>query len=275
MATELEKLSHLVGGSSEESTDLTDMLALSLKNELSKSGIKSTNAISTEEDRIEDNEEDHMYIPPVPTVPFADKVDAIIEALRNVHSNLMGVFDTCTINTKMGEILTDQINKIGSCLVNMGEEDIEYFDPLNYVSGLEVPDFMRSAKEVLERTKKCYRLGYVDEESSVSSDGRVITIRMDGKQGNDDFVVQGVIESDFWDGSEAIDYIYSRDGGKMSVKCFEKGKWVDANRDSEKYKISFKLIKDESSPNTLNNNMIKENDVDIEYVENEEADIAS
>jgi hypothetical protein len=197
-----------------------------------------------------------------------EKIDAIMEALKEVHVNLINIFDTYNVNTKFGEILTEQINKIGSCIVNMGDEEIDYFNPLDHVSGLEVPDFLKSATEVIERTKKCYKLGSVSDDS-ISPDGRIINIRFDGKQGGEKFVVIGKIESDFWDGSEAIDYIYSRDGGKMSVKSFEKGKWIDVNKYSNKYKISFEVINKEEEQNFRND------DIRNIVIENEEDDIDS
>jgi hypothetical protein len=37
----------------------------------------------------------------------------------------------------------------------------------------------------------------------------------------------GKIESSSWDGNEAIDYIYTKDGGKMSVKTPHGEKWIE------------------------------------------------
>jgi adenylosuccinate synthase len=52
--------------------------------------------------------------------------------------------------------------------------------------------------------------------------------------------VYGLVTSSSWNGNEAIDFIYTPGQGKMSVKVFEKGKWIDKS-ETGNYEIKWEL----------------------------------
>jgi len=98
----------------------------------------------------------------------------------------------------------------------------------------------KSAQQVVERTKNCYKRAKI-EDVSISESGQVIGIVL---QGNDENIgmayrAKGTLTAkSSWSGTEAIDYIYTPTAGKMSVKVLEGGKWVDK---SPNYKIQWEL----------------------------------
>jgi len=84
----------------------------------------------------------------------------------------------------------------------------------------------------------------------------------------------GQISARSWEGSEAIDYIYVPEtGGKMSVKTYEGGKWVDKS-DTGVYDIYYDLeeidlsvegkTKDDEKYTSSENNITVESDVEVE-----------
>jgi len=161
-------------------------------------------------------------------------MEKILVALYDTREGMVEAFETCNVNSKTAKILSGQINKLASCIRYMGG-DVEEFEPLNHVSGLTAPDFYKNAQKVIETTIQCYSLGEV-EDAKVLENGRKITIVFTGSAGNVNYKAAGTITSDEWTGNEAIDYIYTPKEGKMSVKSFENGRWINRNAD-EKYKV--------------------------------------
>lgn len=158
--------------------------------------------------------------------------DGLIDSLRDVH-----------IASPVAKSLSTHINKLGSCIKHLGGP-VEPFDPLNHVSGLKIPNLLRNAERVIETTKQCYSLGSI-EDSKISDDNNKISLVFAGRAGNTEYRARGIIMSSCWTGNEAIDYIYTPGSGKMSVKVFSSGKWIDKSSD---YKVSWELEENEIDP---------------------------
>lgn len=200
--------------------------------------------------------------------------EKILLALYDVREELIKAFEGCGINSGVGNVLTDQISRVGSCIRIAGGE-VEDFEPLNHVSGLEMPDLNKNLEQVISRTVQCYRLGEVKEAKIKSgSKGKEIHIVFEGKSNETQYKVTGYIQSEYWSGNEAIDYIYTPRGGKMSIKTFEDNKWVDKTSSGrygihyqlEESKIKTDAVSTESSKNDSankeNDNITKNNDDD-------------
>jgi len=160
-------------------------------------------------------------------------------------------FNKIGVGSSSSLVLTCSINQIGSCITKLGGV-ANNFDPLDYVSGLEDLDSDYNVKQVITTTKKCYKLGKIIE---ASNDGNEITIVFSGNSGNKKYISKGIISSKIWRGNEAIDYIYTPGEGKMSVKAYENGKWIDRSSDSQ-YNIYWEL--EESEPEGLSESAIED-----------------
>jgi hypothetical protein len=96
---------------------------------------------------------------------------------------------------------------------------------------------------VIETTLSCYKIGKI-EEQYVSDDGSTIEIVFSGKSRDIEYKAFGKVTAKSWEGSEAIDYIYTPGKGKLSVKAFEGGKWVDK---SNHYDVKWTLEEKDTS----------------------------
>jgi len=237
--TEQEQLAKLIGGSIDADPVITgDILAEGLKAQLS--GVKYSAPVKESSYREASNEQSY--------VTSEIKYDsAIVSALQDVHNNLICAFSECKLNSPMANTLTSQINKIGSCIVNMGGE-ADMFEPLNHVSGLKIPDTIKNAQEVISRTIQCYRLGEI-KDAKVNDKGNEINIVFEGEEGDTKYTAYGRIIANAWTGNEAIDYVYTPSAGRMSVKSFQGGRWMDKGA-SDGYHISWELSEDEISNNS-------------------------
>jgi hypothetical protein len=171
----------------------------------------------------------------------------------NTEKVLMGLFEArdglVETYAKIGmgaysQNFIDGINKIGSCIKALGGE-VENFDPFTNMSGLQAPNLVKNAKRVIENTVEAYSLGKVSD-ANISQDGKIITMTFTGQNGTTNYKAVGTLTANkTWTGNEAIDYIYSTNSGRMSVKSFsDDGKWVDK---SGNYRIEWELFEKESS----------------------------
>lgn len=158
--------------------------------------------------------------------------------LYESRDSLIDAFSQIGLN-KTSQMLISSINKIGNCIKGLGG-DVEYFDPLANVSGLQSPKLNKSAERVIENTREAYNLGKI-EDAKVEDDGKTIIITFIGKHENTNYKSVGtIVASDTWLGNEAIDYVYAPEAGRMSVKIPNAlGHWVDK---SNNYKISWELF---------------------------------
>ena len=279
--SEQEQLARLVGGSSNLEPVKTD--------DLLEDGLRSFLGAPTEQKihEVTREIEGHGDIPTITrlgsrqssvsdgrptTIAGAEK---ILLSLYDVREELIKAFEGCGINSSVGNILADQISRVGSCIRVAGGE-VDEFEPLNHISGLEMPDLNKNLEQVIARTIQCYRLGEVKEAKIKNGNkGKEIHIIFEGKHNETQYKVAGYIQSENWSGNEAIDYIYTPQGGKMSIKTFENNKWLDKTS-SGKYGIHYQLeeskIKvssqtvvespENDSANKENINITKNNDSD-------------
>jgi hypothetical protein len=168
--------------------------------------------------------------------PEPQKDVRLIGALKNVHAGLIDVFERSGLNSGVESNLINLIDTTGACLNHLGEDTFK-FEPLKHLSGLQAPDMVKNANKVVETTLNCYQIGNI-EDKFVSDDGGTIEIVFAGKSKNIEYKAFGRVVANSWEGSEAIDYIYTPGAGKMSVKAFEGGKWVDK---SDHYDIKWTL----------------------------------
>jgi len=170
--------------------------------------------------------------------------------------------------TSQSQSMVEGINKLGSCIIAMGGE-VEKFDPFSHMSGLQAPNLKKSAKRVIENTVESYTLGKI-EDIDIEDDGKTIVLSFIGKQGNIDYKAVGTLTAlKKWNGNEAIDYVYTPSEGRMSVKEYDNGKWIDK---SSSYKISWELFEKEENfdiPIEVNNKIVeaKETEVEEELIE--------
>jgi hypothetical protein len=130
--------------------------------------------------------------------------------------------------------ITKLINYVSLLIKDFGGT-YEDFNPLDYMSGLESPDETGVINRIIQTTQKCYKYGTV-QLSGISQDFKTISIRLIGEKNGNRYIVDGKITSNSWGGNEAIDYISTVNAGKLSVKCFENGRWIDR---SSNYKIVY------------------------------------
>lgn len=258
---EQERLAQLVGvgSSGSEDFDSADLLTKSLLNKL---GRPSQQKISEIEREIAYCGDELDYRPistfssngkPIQQQVEPQKDANLIKVLKIIYSGLVDTFERSGLNSGIEGSLIDLIGQTGYCLNYLGE-NVNKFEPLKHLSGLQAPNMVKSASKVIETTLSCYKIGSIVDHS-ISDDGSEINIVFSGKYRNMVYKAFGVVSAKSWEGNEAIDYIYTPGSGKMSVKSFEKGKWVDK---CDNYKISWTLeennINQEDKVTTSTNN---------------------
>jgi hypothetical protein len=231
--TEQEQLAQLIGIKEDLDPVVTgDILADGLRAKLGGVMNISQSHHEDSDEKTSDNEENSI------------KVSIVLSVFYDLHDNLINLFTLCDIKSEMASLLTKQINKIESYIVNLGGS-IEKFNALDYVSGLTIPNTIKNAQSVVAMTKQCYRLGTITD-AKVSDDGKEINIVFSGSDGDTEYVAYGRIIADTWIGNEAIDYIYTPNSGKMSVKSFSNGRWIE-KKYSDGYNISWELSEENKS----------------------------
>ena len=161
----------------------------------------------------------------------------MLKTLYAVHDELMESFGHASLNTTIAKGLTNSINRIGSCIHQLGGA-VDTFNPLDHISGLQIPNLIKNTERVIDTTRQCYAIGKI-ASASHNNQGQIM-LTFEGEDGNISYKATGTISSPSWSGNEAIDYIYTPGSGKMSVKAFENGKWIDKSSNS-KYNIYWEL----------------------------------
>ena len=171
--------------------------------------------------------------------------EAVMMDMFSLREDLIAAFEGCKINTKTSTRISNAI-RISERMISKIGGTVDEFVPLQHVSGLRPPDFLKNAKKVVETTMQCYSLGDISN-ATISEDGRTINITLNGSEGDTYFKVEGTIVADEWTGSEAIDYIYTPGEGKLSVKVFEDGRWMDKSK-GDRYNIVWDLVESRGEP---------------------------
>jgi len=252
--TDQERLASLVSDRNVEPIDTGNMLAEGLKSSLSGSLLYVAEVESKRDTGSNDvaNEKPRNLIS-----------EKLLITLYEIRDSLINIFSKCELNSNISESLADEISRLGDCIVYIGG-DVEDFDPLSYASGLDTPDSIKNAEEVLKRTIQCYKLGEI-KQAKIQEDGKEILIVFAGKNKETTYQATGRIIAKSWTGNEAIDYVYSPKSGKMSVKSFEGGKWVNKSLDGNSdYSVSWEL--QEQSINKKNSTNSEETSLNKEEV---------
>jgi len=177
-------------------------------------------------------------------LPEGVSSEKILEYLFIIYDNLINVFERTGIHSETSKDLEAIIHAIEYCVQYVGGK-IEPFDPMLHVSGLEIPPLFKNAQRVIDTTKQCYKLGTV-LDTNISDNGEEIDIILSGQNKSIVYKVSGKVSSSTWNGNEAIDYVYNSNGGKMSIKSFEGGKWKDITNTGN-YSIKWELEEAEIS----------------------------
>jgi hypothetical protein len=167
------------------------------------------------------------------TAPSANTEGLMLD-LFEIRDGLIESFESVSLNTTVASSLANNINKVGSCIQNIGGQ-VDEFIPLDHVSGLQAPDMDKSANKVIEMTRQCYTLGNITQ-ADIKDDGQTIAINFEGQEGDISYKARGTITANTsWKGNEAIDYIYTAGAGRMSVKAFRDNRWTNNNDDYSVY----------------------------------------
>lgn len=172
------------------------------------------------------------------TLPSNISTEKMLYSLFEIHDGLIETFELSELDSPISKKITDLISHMEDCIQYLGGK-IEIFEPIKHVSGLDVPDFFKNAQKVLDTTIACYKMGEV-VQSNIEDDGKTINIVFAGSNKDIIYNASGIIIADNWNGNEAIDFIYTKNGGKMSVKVFENGRWNDKS-ESGNYGIRYDL----------------------------------
>ena len=187
---------------------------------------------------------------PITNTPITSAAKISTQPNFNTEKLLTDLWDTrddlvTTFNeigfTRSSQTLVDCINKLGTSIKSLGGE-VDVFDPLANMSGLTTPKLTKNAERVLENTKEAYSLNKI-EDTKINEDGKTIIIAFAGKKDNMNWKAVGEITAnDTWMGNEALDYIYTTNSGRMSVKVPTSKGWIDKSSD---YKIKWELFENE------------------------------
>lgn len=273
--TEQESLASLVGGSEDrEPIDSGSMIFESLKQQMGPASDRFVAQVEKEESfnptslpvaysnpvsQLSKTGSAKTSTPKAKEKPVKDvSTEKVLGSLYAVYDGLIDTFEKVGLESSAQESIITTINEVIACIRYIGGT-VEDFDPYNHVSGLDMPDFYKNAQKVIDTTTQCYKKGTI-LEPNITDDGKTINIAFSGETSTDVYVAYGKITCNQWSGTEAIDYIYSTSGGKMSVKIFEGGKWTDCTVKGN-YKIKYEL--EEISKNEIikEENKNKEKDV--------------
>jgi len=182
--------------------------------------------------------------------PIVGNTEELLINAYEVRDELIDSFKQIKVGTALFKSMQTSIKKVGEIINGLGGE-IEEFDPLSHMSGLNSPDTNKYASRVIENTVESYTLGSVKDAHLEESS---IVVTFEGSLGTTQYTAIGTITPNSrWKGTEAIDYIYTPGEGKMSVKTAdENGRWVDS---SDGYNISWELL--EGEPEDVQKNIEK------------------
>ncbi len=190
--------------------------------------------------------------------------EQVLTSIYELYDNLIIVYEGKWNDESIAIVIR---NSIQTCiqLIRILGGKVDDFSPNKYITGLKMPNMSKNAERVIATTKECYSCGNIRE--IYANNSKTIDVVFDCKQGSRVLVVNGKVEANEWDGNEAIDYIYDADGGQMSVKAFENGRWIDKT-DSGRYDISWEVVVETEKDTKKEINIAPSKDVE-EIIEND------
>jgi hypothetical protein len=167
---------------------------------------------------------------------ISDKV--IIEA-ENAKEYLIEAYSQSSGNKGVCDTLERCIARIERLQSMIGAK-VEKFDPARHKTGLSMKDPLENTNRVIKNTLEAYDLFTIFNISSLVHEGQpVIKLSILGESNDKGFVINAaVLAKDDFTGSEAIDYVYSDDGGLITVKSFVRSSWRDV---SSNFKVEFNV----------------------------------
>jgi len=195
----------------------------------------------------------------IPEIKRDFDTEKLLLRLYEVRDGILDSFSQVNYSSKLAQTLSKHINVLGSCINDLGGK-ADSFDPLSTMSGLSTPNLIKNAERIIETTKQCYTLGKI-EFPKIEEDGKIIKITFAGKSDGMVYKAKGTIKpkNSTWIGSEAIDYIYLKGSGNMSVKSLNaNGRWVDISNDYEVYWNLSEIPEDEAGIIDINNEINKQ-----------------
>jgi len=205
-------------------------------------------------------------------LPEGYSTEKVLISLYDIRDILIDTFQVSGVNSGISKKIIASIEKVDNLIKTSGGE-IEKFDPLNHCSGLQAPNFHKSAEKVIETTKQCYSLGNVDD-AKITDNGKTINISFSGVHEDTLWKAIGTVKAEEWTGNEAIDYVYTPREGHMSVKAYDNGRWID-RFSSGKYKVHWDL---EEKLSSKKNKQEKQSILEVEKsveVQDEDEDIGN
>lgn len=215
-----------------------------------------------------------MTVKALSTVSSKEKEEVVVNSntekllvsLFEIRDDMMEQVALMDINSDLVTKITSYVNKIGGCIVDLGGE-VELFEPINHVSGLQMPSFIKNAERVVDNTMQCYKMGKITK-TQIHEDNKTIDIFFQGNTKDTLYDVEGSVTAlKSWIGNEAIDYIYTKGSGKMFVRAFEDGRWIDK---SDQFEICWSLNESAIEKTLTQNKNEKKEEVISKTVNNDE-----
>ncbi len=153
-----------------------------------------------------------------------------VEILKDVREDLIALFQEFSTENAIPKRIEGMIRKLEEIGYALGVE-LEPFDPLKNMSGLKSGEALENAEKVVANTLNHYKLFSVSSiKTYMGNGGPTIELHVFGEQNGMGFEVSGSVtaQTDF-NGNEAIDYVYSPEGGLMSIKARSQGMWEDVS----------------------------------------------
>lgn len=154
----------------------------------------------------------------------------VVESLLNLKNEMISMFQEESANPVRSARVEGMIRMAESALERIGVE-FDVFDPLRNTSGLQVGEPLENAERVVANTLDHYRLyGISSAFAEMGKFGPSVTLSIFGSEEDVGFEVDAFVaaKTDF-NGNEAIDYVWSKNGGLLTVKARMSGRWEDVS----------------------------------------------
>ncbi len=223
----------------EKAIPAQELMLNSLKTSIGKPSAKAMSEIAGELDQREGGAPSRQREESAEVNKTVDyNTEKVLLKMFDIYDSLVEMFQRVGLSADISDELTKQIWQMEECIEDIGGS-VDHFVPENFVSGLAAPDSTETAQKVIDTTLKCYKLGKI-KNAVVDEGGSTIRLDFVGVQGDIEFLAKGEISPKGigWTGNEAIDYLYKDNGGKMTVRAYEKGKWANKSDD---YNIHWEL----------------------------------
>jgi len=251
--SEQERLADLIGGKEEGFDQVqngADMIWEGLKGKIQVDPNKVREIESEIDNHGDTIERESSYVPSSTSnrsskrvkLPEDVSVENVLMELYSIHESLIDTFESLDFNSSLANTTIENINRLGNTIKTIGGV-VEEFDPIDHVSGLANPDIFENIDKVIETTKRCYKAGSILEINLLEEGndfGILVVFEGYDKGAQIQYKVEGEVFSENWEGNEALDYIYTPNGGKLSVKKYERGRWIDKSLE-DSYQISWDL----------------------------------